>query len=127
MNTLDAIALPDDLIWTNEFNWQAVTQTQDISVSGSLIVQEGKQTAGRKIALKGGDDYAWIDRATLESIYAKVDTADNPMVLTYNGNTYNVVFDRLASGGAVEASTIKGCSDPDGTEFYKISLNFLEV
>ncbi len=38
--TLGAIALPDTLVWEDEFSWSPVAQSTEYSLTGALIVQE---------------------------------------------------------------------------------------
>lgn len=125
MITLDAITLPFDLVFTNEFAWSPITQSVNKSLSGALIVEEHKQLKGRRIILDGGTDGGWIDRATLLLLKAKMDTVDLQMVLDVDGNSYNVIFDQ--SNNPIDARQIIECSDPTATSQYHIKLSFIEV
>jgi len=124
--TLDAITLPDDLIWSDEYNWAPVSQSVKKSLTGALIIEEAVQLKGRKITLKGGEGYAWIDKATLELLRAKLNTPNLTMTLTHNGTAYPVMFDRNGSGG-VSARGVYEVSDPDAAHIYSVTLKFIEV
>ena len=52
--TLGAITLPGDLEWIDEFSWSPVGQQVDVTLGGSLIVEESAQLAGRPITLRTG-------------------------------------------------------------------------
>ena len=125
--TLDAIALPEDLIWSNEYDWSKVTQDVKKSLTGALIIQESSQSEGRLITLTGGTDFAWITKATLDLIQAEIDTVDNTMILTINGQAYTVIFIRAGNTSPMVAKQIKELSNPDADDFYSITLNFMEV
>ena len=65
---LDGIALPDDLIWIDEYDHTPITQTVSKAVDGSLIIEAATQAKGRPITLKGDENAAWIDRTALEKL-----------------------------------------------------------
>ena len=125
--TLDAIALPEDLIWSNEYDWSKVAQDVKKSLTGALIIQESSQAKGRLITLTGGIDFAWVTKATLDLIQAEIDTVDNTMILTINGQAYTVMFIRGGNTSPMVAKQIEELSNPDADDFYSITLNFMEV
>ena len=125
--TLDAITLPDDLIWSNEYDWSNVTQDVKKTLTGALIIQESTQPKGRPITLSGGVDHAWITKATLDLIKAKIDTVDLTMTLTINGTPYSVQFVRAGNTSPMQAKSIQDLSNPDATDLYSVTLNFMEV
>ena len=61
-HTLNALALPGDMMWTDEFNWSPVERSIDYSLTGALIVDIGTRQAGRTITLEGADDAGWLPR-----------------------------------------------------------------
>lgn len=125
--TLDAIALPEDLIWVDEYSWAPVSQKVKESVTGALIVQEGVQIKGRPITLKGDVESAWVDKATLDLIRAKLIIGDLQMTLTHNSTAYTVMFDRSGRGGGVAAKGVFPLSDPTADHIYSLELKFIEV
>jgi hypothetical protein len=124
--TLDAITLPEDLIWIDEYSWTSVVQNQRRALSGALIIQENTQIAGRPITLTGDSDSAWITKTTLDAIKAKNDTADLDMTLDYHNTTYTVRFDR-SSGSPLEVSQIFPLSNPQADHIYSITLKLITV
>ena len=127
MITLDAITLPDDLIWRNEYKWQPVSQVIDKSLTGVLIIQEAQQVKGRDIILVGTDSSGWITKATLDLLKVKYDTANLTMVLIINSVSYNVMFKRSSNQGALAAQLIRECSNPSANENYSVTLEFITI
>ena len=124
---LDAIALPDDLIWVNEYGWSKVNQNVQKSLTGALIIQEASQTKGRTFTLKGDAGSAWITKSTLDLLKAKYDTPDLTMVLSYYGTSYNVMFDRSGNTSPLSADHIYEVADPQDDHVYSLQINFIEV
>jgi len=126
--TLDGINLSIDLIWSDEYGFSHVTQSVKKSLTGALIIQEATQTKGRKIGLKGGQDAAWITRATADLLQAKVDTVDLTMTLIWHGVSYQVRFDRSGNVSPILLQEVYELADPDADHVYSISaLKLFEV
>lgn len=121
---LDTITLPDDLIWIDEYAHTPVKQTVSTAVNGSLIVEAAAQTKGRPITLAGGTDYGWIDRATLELLRAKQYQPGLTMTLTLRGTAYSVLF---VQPGGIEAKPVIDYNTPDASDWYTVTLKFIEV
>jgi len=49
---LDSVELDDQFEWVDEFEWDAVAQEQERSLTGALLIQEGTKLYGRPITLK---------------------------------------------------------------------------
>lgn len=124
MISLANIPLPEDLLWPDEFSWTPVRQNQDVALSGALIVEEATQQAGRLITLTGGDD-VWTDRATIEALYALAQQASSPLVLSYHGRSFNVLFRH--ADGAIDAQPVLPHSNPAGGAQYTLTLRLIEV
>jgi hypothetical protein len=91
--TLGTATLPPDLQWSDEFAWIALGVTARVSLSGAEIVQAGSLQAGRPITLQGGQDFAWLDYATVEALRTLASAAGATYTLTLpDGRTYNVRF-----------------------------------
>lgn len=121
---LDGIALPADLIWSDEYDHTPVKQTVSTAVDGSLIVEVAAQAKGRPITLKGDENAAWIDRATLELIRAKQYQPALSMTLSMRGINYNVLF---IQPGGIEAKPVIDYNQPGADDWYSITLKFFEV
>lgn len=124
--TLDGIELPADLLWVDEYAHTPVKQTVSTAVDGSLIVEVPEQamTKGRPITLAGGDNYAWIDRATLELVRAKQYQPGLVMTLTMRGSNYSVLF---VQPGGIEANPVIDYNLPADADWYAVTLKFIEV
>jgi hypothetical protein len=129
--TLEGIALPADIQWTDEMVSHGVGQVQTPTLTGALVVEESAQAAGRSITLASGGG-AWVTRSTvlaLSELAATPRPADTPMVLVWgDGRTFDCVFDR-ASGEAVTATEVyrlaAGGQGPDHP--YTITLRLITV
>ena len=125
MITLDAIELPDDLVWSDEFTWTPGLQTTSYTLTGALIVETGIKLAGRTITLTGSADAAWIDRGTLLDLQAKL-TDTSAMTLTlHDSRAFQVVFDHGQK--PLEAAPIIDYSTSESTDWYSLTLRLLQV
>jgi hypothetical protein len=122
--TLDGIDLPSDLIWSDEYGYTPVQQSKSLAVDGTLIVEAAAALKGRTITLQGGQDYGWIDRATLELVRAKQYDPGLVMTLILNGISYSVLFEQP---DGLQASPIVDYAVPDDADYYSITLKFFEV
>lgn len=122
---LDDISLPNGLLWVNEYDWTPVTQATRYSLTGALIIEEAAQQKGRPITLQGGNNYAWVSKATVEAVRAKVNQPDNDMTLDYHGTIYAVRFAHEQS--PMEARPIVGFANPQSDDFYSLTIRLMEV
>ena len=122
--SLDAITLPADLIWVDEYEHTPVKQAISTAVDGSLIIEAAAQIKGRPITLQGYDNAAWIDRATLEALRAKQYQAALIMTLTLNGDSFSVLF---MQPGGIAAKPVIDYNNPEAADWYTITLKFIEI
>ena len=121
---LNALALPADMTWTDEFDWSPVERATEYSITGALVVDVGERLAGRPITLRGSEDAGWITRATLLSLYAMAADPDLALSLTHaDGRVFDVTF----AEPAIEAEPVLDYSDPVTGSFYAITLRLIEV
>lgn len=123
--TLDAITLPPDLEWTDEYQWTGVHHQKTISLTGALIVEESAQQKGREITLEGKINSAWITRATLDLLKAKADVAGTQMTLTYYGRAFTVLYRR--DRNPIDAKLIVDFANPQADDYYSVKLYLLEI
>lgn len=123
--TLAGIALPNGLVWADEFAWTAVEQESERSLAGTLHLYEGVKSYGRPITLAGAEDAAWVDRATLLALYALTTTADQDMTLIWHERTFTVRWD--FQRGAIEAPLVMREGIPTDDTLYSLTLRLLEV
>jgi hypothetical protein len=122
--TLDSIALPDDLVWVDEFAYTPVIQELAWAVDGTLIIQQGIKLAGRTITLSGGENYGWITRATLLLVHAKAIAGVTCTLTLSDSRVFSVKF---RQDNPLEAHPVLDYASPDASDFYYITLPFIEV
>lgn len=119
------ITLPEDMLWPDEYAWRAVEQRQEYTITGALIVEAATKLSGRRITLAADSGYAWMTRATLDTLFAWSALPGQTFTLLHRGVTRTVAFDHDA--GAIDASQIIDYSDPDGADDYAVTLRFIQV
>lgn len=126
-NGAASMALPPDLIWTNEFQWTPIVQASERSITGALILDTGVKTGGRPIVLQGAENTAWLLRAEARALLdAWVSLPGQVFTLTLNGRALQVVFDHEA--GPLELKPVVDYSDPIDNDYYcGATLRFLEI
>jgi len=124
--TLEAIGLPDDLLWSDEYLWSPVKQSMQLSLSGKPIIQEAAQVKGRPITLEGDQESAWVTKQTLEQLRALEATPNNDMTLDYHGSAFTVRFSR-SDGNPIEARPIVGFANPQNDDVYSLRLKLFTV
>ena len=94
----------------------------DYSMTGALVVQEGERQDGRPITLFGGRG-VWVERSTVEALYAMASVPDQVMTLALWGRTFSVIFRRPA----IDAEAIRRLANPGATHKYAITINLMEI
>lgn len=125
MIRLAGIELPDDLDWSDEFEWQPIGQVITPTLSGAIIVEEAAQSEGRPITLRSDGD-SWVKRSIVVTLYDLASVRSTPMVLELNGRHFTVLW-RRESGGGFEAKQLYRIADPDDQTPYEITLRLIEV
>jgi hypothetical protein len=122
---LNALAIPADMLWTDEFNWSPVKRTFEHSITGALLVDVGTCLSGRPITLEGDIESGWVSRSTLQALYAMASNPALPVVLTHaDGRVFDVTW---AEDSPIEASPVVSYSDPTGDTWYIVTLRLIEV
>lgn len=130
--TLDAIVLPPDMLWEDEFQWTQVRQTVRPSVTGAQLIQMNAVQAGRDVTLvgkvEGAKGFAVIHRSVVNALRAKeVSSMGAPMTLTLSdARTFSVIF-RYDDGPAVEATPIKHKDPPVDSDYYNATIRLMTV
>ena len=110
-----SLELPDDMRWRDEFEWQALAQSQvQYSLGGSAIIQQGTMLAGRPITL--GGEWIWLPRAMLLTLAEWADVPELEMTLSHAGRDYNVCFARPALS---DCAPVAYATPEDGTAQYE--------
>lgn len=122
--TLDALTLPDDLIWTDEFEWTPIQQNKAYTLTGALVVESGSKLAGRPVTLVGGDNAAWASRSLITALYDKL-TGDPTMTLTlHDARSFNVKFMQETP---IQSKPVIDYNNPSSDDFYTLTLKLFTV
>lgn len=127
--TLGAITLPVDLEWVDEFTFSHVSQQREVTLGGSILLEESAQLAARPITLRSGASgssyFGLIDRATLVALQAAADTArDTPLLLTLpDDRTFDVYFNHGEL--AVDARPVRHVWPPADDDLYQITVRLI--
>jgi len=116
------INLPPDMDWRDEFAWTPVGHETEYSETGALIVWEGERQDGRPITLFGGRA-VWLERTTIEALYAMASVPDQRMTLALWGRSFTVMFRRPA----IEAEPIRRLANPSADHKYAVTINLMEI
>ncbi len=120
-----SLALPDDVLWIDEFAWQPVEQELRYTILGALNVEAAAKQAGRPITLEGGSNYGWINRAALPQLLAWLKLPGQVFALSYRSLAFDVIFDQSQLG--FEAQPVRAVSDPIDADPYIVTFRFIEV
>lgn len=119
---LDGVTIPDDLIWTDEFQTTQIAQTVGRSLTGAFIVQSGTKLHGREMTLSGGGDSGWLTKAGIDALRVLLESnPDTDMTLVYRDETFTVK-QNATSGPSLVASPVIDYSTPDDDDWYTLTL-----
>jgi len=122
-NGATTVTTAHPLIWVDEYSWPNVVQRVQYTITGAQIVEAAVKQAGRQITLQSG---SWLTRAQVDTLQGWAAQAALVLDLSVRGEAArDVVFDHAA--GAIEAQPLFAVGDPDGADFYRVTLRFLEV
>ncbi|CAJ0692222.1 MULTISPECIES: hypothetical protein [Ralstonia] len=125
-----ALLLPDDLLWSDEHAWTPAVASASYLITGALLIQSATRQAGRPITLVGAPDMAWVTRVTVEQLraWAAIPVGNNTgrFALTFaDGRSFSVAFRHAET--AIEAEPVLGIPARADTDFYRLTLRFLEI
>jgi hypothetical protein len=124
------LALPDDLLWSDEHGWSPVVSSVSYLITGALLVQSATRQAGRDITLVGAADMAWVTRSVVNVLRdwaaLPMDSATGRFELTLtDGRMFTVAFHH--ADGALEAEPITGFPARSDFDFYRITLKLMQI
>lgn len=114
--TLDALTLPDGLLWVDELDWTPVQQSETYTLTGALVLESGIKQAGRPITLQGGESYGWISRTVLLAVQALVAANSVHTLTLHDARTFQVCFRQ--GSGPLSANLILLKQNPAGSDWY---------
>ncbi|GAB3305618.1 hypothetical protein [Luteimonas notoginsengisoli] len=132
---LDGIALPEDLLWIDEFTAWKVGQAIKPSLTGARIVHESALQAGRPITLEtqqGSNDYVGcVTLDVLRALQASEEVPGNTFALVMPAHnsgtrTFTVAW-RRSDGAAIDARPIKHITPQFDGDYYAVTLRLMTV
>jgi len=126
------LALPDHLLWTDEYSWSPVVSKTAYTTNGSLVVHVGKRQAGRPITLDGRET-AWINRDACDQLREWAALPGATFQLTVRGIARTVRFDTSDGSSGFDAEPVRKLLDSEHTNapasvlLYRPFFKFLEV
>lgn len=127
--TNETVPLENGFLFSDEFDWKPIEQSQERAIDGTLIVQQGKKKSGRPITLSPSDGQGWIKRSDLSVIqgWSALQDEQFTLVFEYPHDTrqFNVIFNHAE--GAIEADPVKGFPTVSDGDYYRATLRFIEV
>lgn len=125
-----ALLLPDDLLWTDEHSWSPTVASSSYLITGALLIQSATRLAGRPITLVGAPDMAWVTRATVEQLrlwaaLVLTDSTGRFLLSLADGRAFTVAFRHTET--VIDAEPVLGFPARADTDFYRLTLRFLEL
>ncbi len=125
-----ALLLPDDLLWTDEHAWTPAVASTSYLITGALLIQSATRQAGRPITLFCAANMAWVTRATVEQLRAWASipvgaTTGRFALPLADGRSFPVAFRHVEM--PIEPEPVLGFSARADTDFYRLTLKFLEL
>lgn len=124
---LDTIILPDGLIWSDRYDWTPVAQTVAVSLTGTIIIQEAAQLAGRPITLEGAEDQSWATKSQIDALYALTGAADKIMTLDLGTDGVHQVIWRRDQAPIVAAPVLRTVDPGPATMYAVLALRFIKI
>lgn len=123
---LDSIELDDQFEWTDEYEWDAVAQEQERSITGALLVQEGVKLHGRPITLASNGG-VWTPLSLVRQLELLRDQPGRVMPLTLpDGRQFSVIFNRV-NGAPLVATPLERLVNPPDDWPYEVTLRLITV
>ena len=123
-HTLDALALPAGMLWTDEFDWRPIESAAEYAVTGALIIDTATRQAGRPITLAAQADHGWMPRTTLLALYALTAAATTHTLTLADGRVFTVAF---AAGEPITAAPVSRPEIPPADWPYVVTLRLIET
>lgn len=115
----------EQMEWVDEYEWDVIEQTQERSLTGVLMIQQGVKLYGRPITLQSNGG-AWFTLATVRALEALRDQLGIIMSLTLpRGDQHYVTWNR-DDGPPLKAVQLFRELDPAGTD-YELTLRLITV
>lgn len=119
------LILSDDLLWTDEFDWSDLAQTDvERTLSGAYIVQQGVKVKGRPITLAPPDDsMAWHTRQVVQTLQEWAKQPATVFTLEMAQGVFAVIFDN--SQNTLSAVPVFGFGGTEVQDMFRVTVKFL--
>jgi hypothetical protein len=117
--------LPDDMIWSDEYNWHPVVQSSEFTTTGALLIESAVKQAGRPISLNNTEDQGWVTKVACDQIKEWASLPGIVLTLVYRGVTRSVVFDH--ENTAFEAEPLVFYREVVNGDYYIVTIRSIEV
>lgn len=118
--------LPIDLLWSDQYSWSPVEQTEATSITGALLIDVAVRTRGRHITLVGDPNFAWFPYATVDQLKSWAAIPGCEMALSIGGTNYPVIF-RHHEKPAIDVYPVVAYSLGDNADFFYGTLKLMEI
>ena len=116
----ESLHLSDDLLWTDEFSWRDVAQTElTRTLSGGYVIQQGLKQKGRPISLEPPENMAWHARAVVEKLQVWAGQPETVFSLEMAQGTFDVLF------VALSAEPVLGYGGEKANDWFRVNIQFL--
>lgn len=123
------IVLSDSLYPEGEHDWSAIVSNIKYALDGTMIVEQSVRQAGRPYVMQAPDGHGVLSRATVNVLKSECDKLGATFWLDYLADgqvkRVKVMFDTTQE--AINATPIKGSTSPQLTDYYNVTLKFLEI
>ena len=127
--TGNVIILSDSLYPDAEHDWSSVVSSTKYALDGTMIVEQSVRQAGRPYVMQAPDGHGVLSRATVNALKSESDKLGATFWLDYLADgqvkRVKVMFDTTQE--AINATPIKGSTSPKLTDYYNVTLKFLEI
>lgn len=124
---LDSIALDDQFEWADEFEWDAVGQERERSITGHLLVQEALKVHGRPITLRSNGG-VWTPLSVVRQLEVLRDQLGKVMHLVLpDGREFYVMWRRAEGEAPLEALPLFREVNPAAEADLEVTLRFFTV
>ena len=124
------LALPDDLLWSDEFAWTPAVMSVSYLITGALMVHSACRQAGRPITLTGAVDMAWVARSVISTLYDWAgialgeDTGRFELTLL-DERVFTVAFRHAEA--PIDAEPVKGFPARSASDHYRLTLKLMQI
>ena len=123
------IVLSDSLYPEGEHDWSAIVSNTKYALDGTMIVEQSERKAGRPYTMQAPAGHGVLSRATVNALKSERDKLGAAFWLDYLADglvkRVKVIFD--TTGEAIEAKPVKNTTSPELTDYYNVTLRFLEI